>query len=206
MRCQREQINRAADTHHDIAECHRHCGSNHLFDHCCITGHAAGDFGGAVLFEKGRALAKEVAIYRDTNIGNRAFPKPRYEVKTECGRYRHDGHDQQQIFEPACDIVGVAADCKSAVDNQPEPRRDRKRRQCSHGERKQRECDLPRISRCMLPNHEQIAQFLCLGRGVFGLSHDLGRCALNLCGVGHGARLAGTAGANNEPKTGTRVK
>ncbi|MEY3939657.1 MAG: hypothetical protein RLZZ604_117 [Pseudomonadota bacterium] len=124
------------------------------------------------MFEKGWALAQQVAVHSEADIGNRALPEPGHIVKAKRSGSGHNGYDYQKIFEPAGNIRRVTTGGKSAIDDQAEPCGNGKCGKRSDGERQQSKHNLLRIGRGMLPNHTQIAEFFGIrwlgGLGRFG--------------------------------------
>ena len=98
--CQCEKVDRAADAHNDVAKRDRNGGANNLLDNRRIACHSTCNFGRPIFFEKGRALPQKVPVHCKSDIGDRAFAEPGYEVKTEGGCDCHHRYDQQQILEP----------------------------------------------------------------------------------------------------------
>ncbi len=154
---QGEEIGDAADTHHHVAQRHRHRRADDLFDDRRVRRHPRGDFGRAVFLEKSGREAEQVALDRLADVGDGALAKPADEIEAQRGGGGEGQDDAVEQAKMRGDVA--AAGDKAAVDHFLELPRDRQRRERGDAERDRRDDQLQRIGAGVVPDHPQAAEF-----------------------------------------------
>ena len=116
-----EQIDDSADADDDIAQGHRHGGSDHLFDNCGIGGHARGHFRWPVFFKKARSQPQQIVLYREPQVGDDPLAQPTDKIETEGRRDSQNRDYSQKALKIGSDIA--ASSHKAFVDDSFEARR-----------------------------------------------------------------------------------